>query len=91
LDTLHLFPKREYEKAIEFGEKSVAMDPNDANAKALLAYSPVHAGRPQEAIVLLKKAMRLTSYYPPWYLQALGIAYHLTGKYDKAVEMLEKP
>jgi TolB-like protein/class 3 adenylate cyclase/tetratricopeptide (TPR) repeat protein len=97
LGALHLFPKREYDKAIEFGEKSVVMDPNDANAKALLAYSLVHAGRPQEAIVLLKKAMRLTPYYPNWYLNVLGLAYHLTlglayhltGEYEKAVEVLK--
>jgi TolB-like protein/class 3 adenylate cyclase len=89
LGTLHLFPKRDYEKAIEFGEKSVATDPNDANAKALLAYSLVHAGRPQEAIVLFKKAMRLTPFYPNWYLRVLGIAYQLTGEFDKAVEVLK--
>ncbi len=66
------------------------MDPNDANAKALLAYSLVYAGRPQEAIALFKKAMRLTPYYPNWYLNILGLAYYLSGEYDKAIDALEK-
>lgn len=89
LGALHLFPKREYEKAIELGEKAVAMDPNDANAKALLAGSLVFAGRSQEAIVLFNKAMRLMPYYPPCYARALGLAYHLTGENEKAVEVLK--
>jgi TolB-like protein/cytochrome c-type biogenesis protein CcmH/NrfG len=90
LGALHLFPKREYEKAIEFGEKAVAMDPNNANAKSLLAFTLVFAGRPQEAIVLFKRAMRLMPYYPPWYAWILGLAYHLSGENEKAVEVTEK-
>ena len=32
--------------------------------------------------------MRLSPYYPTWYLYHLGLSYHLTGQYEKAIETL---
>jgi len=45
---------------------------------------------PWEAIVHFKNAMRLSPFYPAWYLSRLGVCYHLTGQYDKAIETLKK-
>jgi adenylate cyclase len=39
---------------------------------------------------LVKKAMRLSPYYPDWYLGPLGVAYRLTGNYDEAIAAFEK-
>ncbi len=39
----------------------------------------VFAGRPEEAIELIEKAMRLNPRYPPSYLRRLGFAYHRGG------------
>jgi TolB-like protein/class 3 adenylate cyclase/Flp pilus assembly protein TadD len=88
LNALHLL-KREHEKAIEFAEKAVALDPNGPFGRAMLAFALVYAGRPKEAIALYKTAMRLSPVYPTWFLWHLGLAYHLTGEYEKAVEVLE--
>ncbi len=43
------------------------------------------AGRPEEAIGLIEKAMRLNPHYPPFYLFFLGEAYRLTGRYEEAI------
>ena len=44
-----------------------------------------YAGRPEEAIGLIEKAMRLNPHYPPFYLFYLGEAYRLTGRYEEAI------
>ena len=42
-------------------------------------------GRFDDAIGLVKKAMRLHPYYPAYYLQWLGGAYRMTGRYEDAL------
>ena len=40
---------------------------------AILALILLHSGRPEESIGLIKKAMRLSPVYPPWYLNVSGL------------------
>ncbi len=71
---IHLY-KREYDEAIEAGEKAVAFNPNHATNVALLAMFLHNAGRPEEAIGMYKTAMRLSPYYSDWILEDLGFTY----------------
>ena len=71
---IHLF-KREYDQAVEAAQKAVALNPNHANNRALLAMILHNADRPAEAIRAYKTAMRLSPYYPSWYLEDLGFTY----------------
>ncbi len=71
---IHLF-KREYDEAIEAGEKAVAFNPNHATNVALLALFLHNAGRPEEAIGMYKTAMRLSPYYSAWFLEDLAFTY----------------
>ncbi len=89
LETIHLW-RRDYEKAIAYGEKAVALEPNHADATLQLARTLTYAGRPEETIELTKKAMRLSPYYPDWYLGVLGTAYRLAGNYDEAIAAYDK-
>jgi TolB-like protein/class 3 adenylate cyclase len=86
---IHL-SKREYDAAIEAGEKAVALNPNHATTTALLAMILHNASRPQEAIRTYKMAMRLSPYYPAWFLEALGFAYLDAKQPDEALVALEK-
>jgi tetratricopeptide (TPR) repeat protein len=81
--------KRQNDKAVAYGEKALALAPNLADMTAAVAASFMYSGRPEEAIELVKKAMRLSPYYPAWYLAVLGIAYRLTGQYEEAITLLE--
>jgi len=47
-------------------------------------------GKPHKAIEHFQEAMRLSPFYPAWYLYHLGLAYHLTGQHEKAIETLKK-
>jgi len=81
--------RRQHDKAIAYGEKALALAPNFADVQAAIALPFLYSGRPEEAIQLVKKAMRLSPYYPDWYLPVLGHAYRLTGQYKEAIDALE--
>jgi len=80
---------RQHDKAIAYGEKALALAPNFADLHAAIALPFLYSGRPAEAVELVKKAMRLSPYYPGWYLPILGHAYRLTGQYKEAIDALE--
>ena len=71
---IHLY-RRQYDAAVASGEKAIALNPNHATATALLSMFLHNAGRPKQAIGSMKKAMRLSPYYPAWFLEQLGFAY----------------
>jgi TolB-like protein/class 3 adenylate cyclase len=87
--TIHLL-KGEYDEAIEAGEKAVAYNPNHATNTALLAMTLHNAGRPKEAIRKFKTAMRLSPYYPAWFLEVLGFTYLAAKQPDEALVAFEK-
>jgi adenylate cyclase len=89
LGSIHLY-KREYEKAISYFEKALNLNPNAASMQAAQGIVLKYLGKPREAIVHFKNAMRHSPFYPAWYLSRLGVCYHLTGQYDKAIETLKK-
>jgi adenylate cyclase len=85
---IHLF-KRDYDEALEAGEKAVALNPNHATNTALLAMILQNVGRPQEAIRKFKAAMRLSPYYPAWFLEVLGFTYLDAGQPEEALAAFE--
>jgi pentatricopeptide repeat protein len=82
--------KQQYDQAVVEGERAIALDPNRADSYAWQADVLNLAGRPEEALKMVKKAMRLNPRYPPWYLFELGFAYRLTGRYTEAVATLKE-
>ncbi len=82
--------KKEHEQAIGHLERAIALNPNDADALDQLAHVLTFAGRPEEAIGLEKKAMRLNPLYPPLYEWTLGHAHFLVGEYEQAIAALRR-
>jgi adenylate cyclase len=80
----------QHDRAIAYGEKAVALGPNLSGAAANLAMTLNYSGHPNRAIVLLNKAMRLSPYYPDWFLGELGRALYLTEQYDEAINALKQ-
>ena len=83
----HLLAGR-HDEAIVEGERSVALNPNHADNAANLACSCAVASRPADAIVQMRKAMRVSPVYPTWYLNILGFALYQVGQYDEAEQAL---
>jgi adenylate cyclase len=82
--------KRQYDEAIAEEQRTVTLNPNGADAHALLGMALVFACRPLEAIEVLKKAIRLNPLPPSYYFVKLGRAYRMTEQYNRAIESYEK-
>jgi len=80
----------QHEKAIEAGERSIALGPNNACNTAILAQTMYFAGRGKEAIKLMEKAMRLSPYHPDWYLGLLAMSYIMMERYEEGLQIAEK-
>jgi len=82
--------RRQYDSAIDYGRRSVALAPGSAMDKARFAWILAVAGHPEEAIPLAQRAMRLSPSYPGWFLAVLAFSYMLTEDYDKAIAAYEQ-
>ena len=80
----------EYVMALVEAERAIENDPNYANAHLLLATLLVHAGRPQEGLERIRKAMLINPHHPYNYTLHLGQALYILGRYDEAVAAFEK-
>ena len=81
---------RQYDKAIEEGQRAVAINPNSADAYVWLGMSLNYAGRPEEAIDSIQKGLRLSPFPPANHLQILGNAYREAGRYEEAITEYKK-
>jgi adenylate cyclase len=77
-----------HDQAILAGERSVALNPNHADNVANLACSYAVSGRPADAIIAMRRAMRLCPTYPAWYLNILGFAHYQCGEWEDAERVL---
>ena len=82
--------KGQFDKAISELEIARDLFPNNADINVGLGMILNAAGKPEEAINVLKNAMRLNPIPPGWYIGWLGDAYRLTGQYEKAVHEYKK-
>jgi len=82
--------KREYEKSIAEGERTVALDPGGASANLMYGMSLHYGGRPEEAIPVLQKAIRLNPLGETGNFLNLGHAYRATGRFEEAVSAYKK-
>ena len=82
--------KKQYDQAVTEGERAIALDPNNADSYVRLAGILGSVGRAEEAIEMVKKAMRLNPHYPPLYIFALGLAYHMAWHNEEAIATLKQ-
>ena len=89
METIYLM-QGEHDKAIIEGERAVALGPNDAENYAFFAQTLCYAGRFDDAIEHIKRAMRLSPYYPAWYLMYLADSYTMVGLYEESIAVNKK-
>ncbi len=82
--------KQEYDQAVTEGEQAIALDPNNGDSYAIQAQILNFAGRGEEAIQMVGRAMRMNPRYPAWYAFELGWAYLITGQCDQATSALQE-
>ena len=82
--------RKKWEKGIQLLNQAVELEPNGAESRYLLGLGLSFSGRPDEAIPVLQKAIRLNPITPAPYFNVIAIAYRMVGQFDKAIEYLEK-
>ena len=80
----------QHEEAIAKAQRAIALNPNDANSYLTMAYALIYAGRPEEALDFVEKAMRLDPHYPAYYLLVLGLAHFSIEQYKEAANSFER-
>lgn len=82
--------QRDFDKAIEAGERSIELSPSIATSYANTALATYYAGDFERTVTLTKEAMRLHPFYPAWYAYRIGVAYRMLGRYEEAVAALRE-
>ena len=83
----HLFLlRKEHDKAIAAAERTIALNPNGADAYAQLGLYLNVSGRAEEGIKVIEKAMRLNPIPPDLYLNYLATGCYYLGRYEEAIE-----
>jgi TolB-like protein/Tfp pilus assembly protein PilF len=80
----------EHDKAIVEGERAMALSPAETVVLTAYAINLTYAGRPEEAIPLYEKAIRLTPLAPFYLYRELGLALRGTGRFEEAVSAYRK-
>jgi tetratricopeptide (TPR) repeat protein len=76
---------RDFEKGFAEARRAVELEPNGADFQWWLSGALLFEGRPEEAIQVCKKAVRLNPYAPGHYFHTIAMAYRDIGQYDDAI------
>lgn len=90
LGYVYLYGKKQPFKAIASAKRALQLDPNFADAYALVASASSFIGRSEDAIRINKHAMRLNPNSSVVYQANLGRDYYFTSRLEKAVEHLTR-
>jgi adenylate cyclase len=82
--------ERDTARAVAEANATLALSPNYAPARGLLASFEIYAGRPLAAIAQLERNMRLDPVVSQQGLQFLGLAYLTAGKYETAAAIFKQ-
>ena len=77
--------QRKFDEAVHAGRTAVEMGPNVADNYLLLAHTLNYVGRAEEALRLVQQGMRLSPFFPDWYLGVAALSYRLLGRYKDSI------
>jgi class 3 adenylate cyclase/TolB-like protein len=74
-----------HQEAKRIARDAVVIRPGCTNANGFLANVLLHCGEPESALTHVKRAIRLSPVYPPWFLEILAASYREVGEAGLAV------
>lgn len=82
--------EHQHEEAITEARRAIALDPNDPDSQVAMAMALIWAGKADEAVDFVKRAMRLNPHYPAYYSYVLGLAHFGGERYEEAATLFER-
>jgi adenylate cyclase len=86
---LYLY-RKQHEKAIEEGRKTVALGPNRASGYISFCEALYRSGNFEEAVPMCEKAIRLHPHTPIHFFGQMMNAYYWVGRYEESLAMSEE-
>jgi adenylate cyclase len=83
--SLLLLYRRRYDEAVAEARKAVDLGSGSADVAAFASAVLATAGYPQDALLQIERAIKLSPKCPPAYMGHLGNAYRLVGRYENAI------
>jgi TolB-like protein/Tfp pilus assembly protein PilF len=90
LGYIYVIIAKQYEKGMAELEMAVELEPNGADVHGYLGTGLLYTDKLDEAILIMKKAIRLNPIAPSWYLNLLAALYRSKGNYKEALVWSEK-
>jgi adenylate cyclase len=84
-----LLNAHEFERADFHSERAVALNPN-AHAATNRGYVLCFLGRPDEAVMWVRRAIDLNPFHPGWYWRVFARALHDAGGHAEAIPVFER-
>ncbi len=81
---LHLL-RRQYQKSEDAIKRAIELAPSTADHHVAYGFLLNMTERPSEALAQIELGMRLSPFYPDWYLGFLGMSYRLLGRVREAI------
>jgi TolB-like protein/DNA-binding winged helix-turn-helix (wHTH) protein/Tfp pilus assembly protein PilF len=82
--------QRMHAEAVAAAERAIDVDPNYADAFALLAWTLNYSGRPAKAMSAFNMAMRLNPRPPASYLEILGEIYFAQNRFEDSASTFQR-
>jgi adenylate cyclase len=81
---------RQFEKAVTLAENALALRQDSSEVLFWAANVISWSGKPEEAIPLYQRSIRLNPFAPGYYFQAFSLTYRLAGRYSEGLEQAKK-
>jgi adenylate cyclase len=92
LGMIHLY-QMQHEKAITYGERGVVLGPNHVDVNAMMAHIYRFSGRFEEALGMIKKALRLQphlSFLHSWCLMEISMCHYCLDRHEEAISFAKQ-
>jgi adenylate cyclase len=89
LGTYHMY-LGEFDPGLVEYDKALSLNPNDAEVLREVASNLPWLGKPEQALEIIERSMRLNPYYDESYYNPVRSACYFTGQYERAIATIKK-